>query len=116
MQWKSKENKIRLQQKTELQEAIDELWNLMQIPKMSCSKIKKEIHGGIVWKVKNNEGRDSGALQYKLWRPGRLQLTNGEDTLSLHDALPIFGDFSFKVFCLKLIWANIAIVIYRLKE
>ena len=62
MLWQSKENKISLQQQTELQEAIDELWSLMQMPKMSCRRMKKAVHCGIVWKVKNSEGRDNGEL------------------------------------------------------
>ena len=41
--------------------------------------MKKAVHCGIVWKVKNNEGRRSGVLQYKVWKPGRLKLKNGED-------------------------------------
>ena len=41
--------------------------------------MKKEIHYGIVWKVKNSEGRSNETLEYKVWNPGRLQLMNGED-------------------------------------
>ena len=29
--------------------------------------------------MKNSEGRDSGALQYKAWKLGRLQLKDDED-------------------------------------
>jgi hypothetical protein len=29
--------------------------------------------------VKKREGRDSGALQHKVWKPRRLQLKNDED-------------------------------------
>jgi hypothetical protein len=53
--------------------------NLMQIPKESYSRVKKVIHCEDDWKVKNNEGKDSGALQHKVWKPGRLQLKNDED-------------------------------------
>ena len=72
-------NNIKLQQKIEWQETIDELWEFMQIPKKSQRKMKKAFHYGIVWKVKNCEGRSSKALQYKVWKPGRLQLKNDED-------------------------------------
>ena len=79
MCWQRTGNKIRLQQKIALQETIDELWEFVQIHKKSCSKMKKEIHYGIFWKVKNSEGRRNETLPYKVWNPGRLQLMNGED-------------------------------------
>ena len=62
-----------------MQETIDGLWEFMQIPKKSYNKMRKVVHCGIFWKVNNNEGRSIGALQYKVWKPGRLQLNTGED-------------------------------------
>jgi hypothetical protein len=41
--------------------------------------MKKAFHCGDYWRVKNSEGKDSGALQHKTWKPGRLQLKNDED-------------------------------------
>ena len=79
MLWQSNEGQISLQQKIELEKTIDEQWNLMQIPKESYSKMKKVIHCEIAWRMKNSEGRDSGALQHKVWKPGRLQLKNDKD-------------------------------------
>ena len=72
MCWQRTGNKIRLQQNIELQETIDELWHFMQITKKGYRKMKKEVHYGIVWKVKNSEVRSNEALQYKVWKPGRL--------------------------------------------
>ena len=52
----------------------------MQIPKKSYNRMKKEFHRGIIWKVKNDEGKDSGVLQHKVWKPGRLQPKKNEDS------------------------------------
>jgi len=41
--------------------------------------MKEEFHCKEDWKVQNSEGEDNGALQYKVWKPGRLQLKNDED-------------------------------------
>jgi hypothetical protein len=49
------------------------------MPKESYNKMKKVIHHGIDWRVKNSEGRDNGELQYKTWKPGRLQIKRSED-------------------------------------
>ena len=62
-----------------MQETTYELWDLIQIPKKSYIKMKKAFHCEIVWKVKNNEGRENGELQYKVWNPRILQLNNDED-------------------------------------
>ena len=51
----------------------------MKIPKKSYKRIKKEFHYGIIWKVKNDEVKDSGVLQHKVWNPGRLQPKKNED-------------------------------------
>ena len=67
-----------MQQKTELQEVLDELWELMQIPEKNYSRVKQLIHCGGVWRMKNNEGKDSGALQDKVWNLGRLQSKGNE--------------------------------------
>jgi hypothetical protein len=40
--------------------------------------MKKVIHCEDDWKVKNEEGKDNGALQHKVWKPGRLQIKNDE--------------------------------------
>jgi len=82
MLWQSNESKICFQQNIELEKAIDELWNLMQISKESYNIMKKVIYYEDDWKVKNREGRDNGALQHKVWNPGRLQLKNDEDNVA----------------------------------
>jgi hypothetical protein len=48
-----------------LEKAIDELWGLMQISKKRYNRMKKAFHCGDYWRVKNSEGKDSGALQHK---------------------------------------------------
>jgi hypothetical protein len=69
-----------LQQKTELQEAIDELWELMRIVKKSYNRGKKEVHCGVDWRVKNDEGKDSGVLHaqsveaWKLAAGGKMKI------------------------------------------
>ena len=40
--------------------------------------------------MKNSEGRDSGALQHKVWKPGRLQPTR-------YDNSKAFGQLQTKV-------------------
>jgi hypothetical protein len=77
MLWKSNEDQISLQQKNELEKVIAELWNLMQMPKESYNKIKQVIYCRNDCKVKNRESEGSGALQYKVWKPRRLQLEEG---------------------------------------
>lgn len=72
MQWKSNKNKVCLQKKTELQEAIDELWELMQDPKKSYNRTKQVNHCKFEWRVNNYEIKDSGTLQHKMWKLGRL--------------------------------------------
>lgn len=78
MQWQSNEDQICFQQKIELEEAIDELWELMQIPKKSYNRVK-QVHCGNVWRMKNDEGKNNGALQHKIWKLGRLQPEDNED-------------------------------------
>jgi len=68
----SNENKVCFQQQTEWENAIDELWKLMQILKKSYNRMKKEIHYVYDWEVENSEGRDNGSLQYKVCKLGRL--------------------------------------------
>ena len=46
----------------ELQDEVDELWDFMQIPKKIYSRVKKLVHYEVELKVKNDEGKDSGAL------------------------------------------------------
>ena len=48
----------------------------MQMPKESYSQIKQVVYWEDNWEVKNNEGKVNGALQDKVWKPGRLQLKN----------------------------------------
>jgi hypothetical protein len=69
--------KLACSRKTELEKAIAELWNLMQMPKESHSKIKQVIYCRNDCKVKNRESEGSGALQYKLWKPRIFQLEEG---------------------------------------
>ena len=59
---------------------------------MRCIRMKKTIHYGIIWKVKNSEGRDNGALQYKAWKPGILQLKNDEVNVAYGRQQNIFCD------------------------
>ena len=52
----------------------------MQFPKRSYNRVKQATHCEVVLKVKNYEGRNGGALQYKVWKPGRLQLARNDDS------------------------------------
>ena len=54
VQWHHEEDKSCLQQQTELEKTIGELWELMQISKKSYSIMKKLVHREDVRKVKNN--------------------------------------------------------------
>ena len=65
--------------KTELEKAINELWELMQVPKKIYSRMIKTVHCGVDWEVKNSEGKDSGVLEHKVWNLGRMQLKNDKD-------------------------------------
>jgi len=56
VQWKSEENKSCLQQQIEIQETIDELWNLRQISKNIYSKMKEAAHCKEDWEVQKSEG------------------------------------------------------------
>ena len=81
VQWHSVENKSCLQQqRTKLEDVIDELWQLMKIPKKRYSRIKQEDHCKVEWRVKNDEGKDNGVLQHKVWQPRRLQPKKNEDS------------------------------------
>ena len=62
MQWKRYEDEISLQRKIELQETIDELCEQMKIPKKRYNIMKQLIHFEYDWRVKNDKGKDSGAL------------------------------------------------------
>jgi hypothetical protein len=77
MLWQRSEDQISLQQKSELEKAIAELWKLMQMPKERYNKIKQVIYCRNDWKVRNSESEGSRALQYKGWKPRRLQLEEG---------------------------------------
>ena len=44
------------------------------------NRMKKEVHYVIIWKVKNDESKDSEVLQYKVWKTGRLQPKETEDS------------------------------------
>ena len=59
MKWRSNENLISLQHKTELEKVIDEPRELMQIPKKSYNRMIKTVHYGVDWEVNNSEGKDS---------------------------------------------------------
>ena len=63
----SNQNKICFQQKTKLKDVIDELWKLMKIPKKSYSRVKQADHCKVGWRVMNDEGKDNGVLQQKVW-------------------------------------------------
>ena len=78
VQWESNQNKICFQHKTKLNDVIDELWKLMKIPKKIYSRVKEEDHCKFEWRVKNDEGKDSGVLQHKFWNPARLQSKKNE--------------------------------------
>ena len=59
MKWRSNENPISLQQKTELEKVIDEHRELMQMPKKRYKRMIKIVHYGVDWEVNNSEGKDS---------------------------------------------------------
>lgn len=73
MQWQSNKTKICYQQRIELQEAIDEPWDLTQVPRKRYNRAKLGIHCKVGWRVNNVEGKESGAQQHKVWKPRRLQ-------------------------------------------
>ena len=80
MQWKINEEKDDLQQRKKLEGEIDELWKLMSFSKISYSRMKQTIHSKIGLKVKNTKGKTCGALQYKVWKTGRLQPIGHDDS------------------------------------
>ena len=82
MKWRSNENPISLQQKTELEKVIDEHRELMQMPKKRYKRMIKTVHYGVDWEVKNSEGKDSGVLEHKVWNLGRMQLNNDKDNVA----------------------------------
>ena len=82
MQWKSNEDNYYFQQRTKLQGEIDELWKLMVYSKRRDKSMKQTIHSKIGLKVKNTEGKTHGELQYKVWKPGRLQQIRHDDSRS----------------------------------
>ena len=51
----------------------------MKIPKKSYSRVKHIDHYKVEWNVENEEGKDSGVLQHKVWKPRRLQSNKNED-------------------------------------
>ena len=63
---------------------IDELWNLMQVSKKSYSRVKQTVSCVI---VENYEGKASGALQHKTWKPGRLNPTMRYDVSKAYGQL-----------------------------
>lgn len=79
MQWQSNKINICYQYRIELQEANDELWDLMRVPKKTYNRYKQVIHCKVGWRVNNVEGKDSRALHHKVWKPGRLQPKRDED-------------------------------------
>jgi len=40
--------------------------------------MREAVHCKDDWEVQNSEDEDNGALQYKVWKPGRLQLKSDE--------------------------------------
>ena len=52
----------------------------MKIPKKIYSRVKQAYHCKVEWRVKNDEGKDSGILQHKVWKLGRLQPKKNEDS------------------------------------
>ena len=79
-QLEGENDKSYFQQGAELQSEIDELWKLMKIPKKSYNRVEWENHCKVEWRVKNDEGKDNGVLQHKVWKPGRLHAKNNEDS------------------------------------
>ena len=79
VQWESNQHKICFQQKTKLKDVIDELWKLMKIPKKSYNRVKQADHCRVEWRVRNEEGKDTGVLQHKVWKPERLHPKKNED-------------------------------------
>ena len=60
------------------------------MPKESCNRVKQVVHCGNDWRMKNDEVKDSRALQYKIWKRGRLQLARNDDN-------EVFGQLQTKV-------------------
>ena len=52
------------------------------MPKDNYNRAKGTIHCGDDWEVKNIEGKDSGKLQKKVWKLGRLHLARNNDSKS----------------------------------
>ena len=52
----------------------------MQFAKKSYSRVKQGNKCEVRWRVKNDEGKDSGVLQHKVWKLGRLQPKKNEDS------------------------------------
>ena len=90
VQWESNEDKAYLQQRTKLQGEIDELWKLMSYSKISNNRMKQKFHIKIGLNVKNTESKTCGALQFKFWKPRRLQPIR-------HDDSRAYGQFQIKV-------------------
>ena len=51
----------------------------MQIPKKRYNKVKHAYQCKVKWRVKNDEGKDSGVLQHKVLKPRRLQPKKNEE-------------------------------------
>ena len=58
--------------KIELDKEVDELRKLMHVFKRSYIRVKWKINCAIGLTVRNCEGKASGVLQHKIWKPGRL--------------------------------------------
>ena len=59
-----------------MEKAIEDIWKLVQMPKGIYSQMKQEVYCENDWEVKNNEGKVSGALQYKVWDLGKMKTEN----------------------------------------
>ena len=82
----------RCPQENRLDGEIDYLWNLIQFSKRSYNKLKQSVHCEVGLKVKNSDGRDTGALQHKVWKPGRLQLAKNDDNEAYEQQQTKFWD------------------------
>ena len=70
----------RCSQENRLDDEVYELWNLIKFFKKIYSKVKQVTHCEIGLKMKNSEGKNSGSLQHKVWKPERLQPIRNDDS------------------------------------
>ena len=53
---------------------------MIQIPKKNYTRVKQANHCKVEWRLKNDEGKDNGVLQHKVWKPRRLHPKRNQDS------------------------------------